>query len=297
MKNRIRELREEHKYSQEELAKVLGTTRQAISLYETGQREPKLETWQKLAEYFEVSIPYLQGIELTKKEQLEAVKTLVLKLYASSLKSKLYGWELSETLSENFWQLDFLNKTDAVDVDRFDVEFALNDYIKYLFPEKYQDLKNKNDSLFYRDDLLYLDDSQFGTETELEHELDKNIEEIVLPYFKYFIKDLASFISSKYTITSNDNWVNANTILDITDWFDKKVSNERKKNELPEIKELEQFEFKNINIPLINVRDKVKSGLESGNFDIEKLNDDVDAIAQSLNEYKKKINEIFTGRK
>lgn len=32
-----------------------------LSRYETGRREPKLETWQKLADYFNVSVPYLRG--------------------------------------------------------------------------------------------------------------------------------------------------------------------------------------------------------------------------------------------
>ena len=60
--NRIRQLREENKISQADLAKYLGVTHQSISLYERGDREPKLETWQKFAEYFEVQVDYLQGI-------------------------------------------------------------------------------------------------------------------------------------------------------------------------------------------------------------------------------------------
>lgn len=61
-KNRIAELRKTKKLSQAQLAKNTGLTRQAISLYEIGKREPKLETWIKLAKFFEVPIPYLQGI-------------------------------------------------------------------------------------------------------------------------------------------------------------------------------------------------------------------------------------------
>ena len=62
MKNRIKELRQVKGVSQQNVAKALGLTRQAIALYETGQRSPKFEVWQKLADYFEVSIPYLMGI-------------------------------------------------------------------------------------------------------------------------------------------------------------------------------------------------------------------------------------------
>lgn len=60
--NRIKEIRQEKNLSQTDIAKALGVTRQAISLYEKGDREPKLETWQKLADFFDVSVPYLQGI-------------------------------------------------------------------------------------------------------------------------------------------------------------------------------------------------------------------------------------------
>ena len=32
-----------------------------LSQYETGKRHPKFEVWQKLASFFHVSVPYLQG--------------------------------------------------------------------------------------------------------------------------------------------------------------------------------------------------------------------------------------------
>lgn len=40
-----------------------------LSRYENGSREPKLATWQKLADYFNVSVGYLQGVhEITTDE-------------------------------------------------------------------------------------------------------------------------------------------------------------------------------------------------------------------------------------
>lgn len=59
--NRIKELRIKHGLSQGDLAKATGLTRQAISNYERGDREPKMETWQKLADCFNVSIPSARG--------------------------------------------------------------------------------------------------------------------------------------------------------------------------------------------------------------------------------------------
>lgn len=60
--NRIREIRKQKNISQAKIAEFLNTTPQSISLYEKGQREPKITTWQKLAEFFEVPTPYLMGV-------------------------------------------------------------------------------------------------------------------------------------------------------------------------------------------------------------------------------------------
>lgn len=65
--NRIKELRVEKHKTQKEIAKFLNITEQALSHYERGLREPKLKTWQALANYFDVSVPYLQGISEHRK--------------------------------------------------------------------------------------------------------------------------------------------------------------------------------------------------------------------------------------
>ena len=52
----LKELRNKAKKSQQEVADYLGVSRQAYSHYETGKREPDLETLLKLGEYFECSI-------------------------------------------------------------------------------------------------------------------------------------------------------------------------------------------------------------------------------------------------
>ena len=59
--NRLKELRKSQGLSQVELARKTGISNQAISFYERGERHPKIETWQKLADYFNVSVPYAQG--------------------------------------------------------------------------------------------------------------------------------------------------------------------------------------------------------------------------------------------
>ena len=61
MKNRIKELREKNNFTLDDIQKMTGIKRGTYSNYENGNTEPKIETWQKLADFFGVSVPYLQG--------------------------------------------------------------------------------------------------------------------------------------------------------------------------------------------------------------------------------------------
>lgn len=60
--NRILELRKKNNYTLADVAKVLGVGTNTISRYETGKREPKIETWDKLAMFFQVPTSYLMGL-------------------------------------------------------------------------------------------------------------------------------------------------------------------------------------------------------------------------------------------
>lgn len=68
MSNRIRELRNKQSLTLKELGEKVGLAPNTISQYETGDREPKLKTWQKLADYFDVTVPYIQGVSDVKKD-------------------------------------------------------------------------------------------------------------------------------------------------------------------------------------------------------------------------------------
>lgn len=60
--NRIAELRKEKHLTIQQLADEIGVANGTISRYEKGSREPKLETWMKLAEFFNVPTSYLTGV-------------------------------------------------------------------------------------------------------------------------------------------------------------------------------------------------------------------------------------------
>lgn len=59
---RIRDMREDSDKKQEELAIVLGITRQQYHLYESGKREIPVHHLIKLAKFYNVSVDYLLGL-------------------------------------------------------------------------------------------------------------------------------------------------------------------------------------------------------------------------------------------
>lgn len=60
--NRLRQLREERKINQEELAYALGTTQQRISLYENEKAPLTSEEIKQYAKYFSVTSDYILGL-------------------------------------------------------------------------------------------------------------------------------------------------------------------------------------------------------------------------------------------
>ena len=67
MQNRLKEIRQEKKLTLKEVSSQLEQNNlkispDALAKYERGDREPKLETWQKLADFFNVPVDYLLGI-------------------------------------------------------------------------------------------------------------------------------------------------------------------------------------------------------------------------------------------
>ena len=63
MKNRLKALRMEKDLTLDEIQNQTGIKRGTYSNYENGITEPKIDTWEKLANFFEVSVPYLQGLD------------------------------------------------------------------------------------------------------------------------------------------------------------------------------------------------------------------------------------------
>ena len=58
---RVRDIREDSDLTQQDIAEVLGITRQQYQLYESGKREMPMHLFIKLADHYDVSLDYLAG--------------------------------------------------------------------------------------------------------------------------------------------------------------------------------------------------------------------------------------------
>lgn len=59
----LRELRTEKNLSQPDLGNIFSVSRQTISSWESGQREPSIDTLVNIAKFFNVTTDYLLGKE------------------------------------------------------------------------------------------------------------------------------------------------------------------------------------------------------------------------------------------
>ena len=67
--DRLKECRKNKNKTQKDVADYLGITECGYQNYEIRRREPKIETLNKLADYFDVSIDYLTGRSDNPKRQ------------------------------------------------------------------------------------------------------------------------------------------------------------------------------------------------------------------------------------
>ena len=65
---RLKDLREDHDLTQQDIAQVLQTTREQVSKYETGKQMMGVDKYIKLAKFYNVSLDYLTGVIDTPKK-------------------------------------------------------------------------------------------------------------------------------------------------------------------------------------------------------------------------------------
>ncbi|GAB5055483.1 hypothetical protein PESHB5_19820 [Pediococcus parvulus] len=100
IQNKIRELRKNEGLTLNEFSSRVNIPRANLSRYERGDREPKLATWEKLADFFQVSVPYIQGLGLQEQDKKNIIINVTFK----------YFWT-QETINPSFdsAELDFYN--------------------------------------------------------------------------------------------------------------------------------------------------------------------------------------------
>ena len=67
---RIRDLREDHDKTQEQIAQILGTSQTMYARYERGANELPIRHLMRLAEYYDVSTDYILGRTNNPKPQI-----------------------------------------------------------------------------------------------------------------------------------------------------------------------------------------------------------------------------------
>lgn len=94
-KNRLKELRNQRKLTLDDIEEKTGIRRGTYSNYENGKTEPKMETWKKLADYYGVTVPYIQGEFDTK--YLEKLIELLMIISFSKMPLKYREYELDDS--------------------------------------------------------------------------------------------------------------------------------------------------------------------------------------------------------
>lgn len=81
---KLREIRLKKKLTQKKIAEVIGYSTGAYSKYEVGDREPPLDVLCKLADYYDVSVDYLIGREVSSMDGLSRSEIILVEKYRQS---------------------------------------------------------------------------------------------------------------------------------------------------------------------------------------------------------------------
>ena len=116
---KIKELRNKYKYTQTELANIVGVTKSTIAAYENDTRQPSYEVLIKLSHIFKVSLDYLilnrsmttVNVDGLTDEQIGAIQTLITYFRHSRIIDDFYGdkpldFKEKRTLIEEYYSKD-----------------------------------------------------------------------------------------------------------------------------------------------------------------------------------------------
>lgn len=248
MKNRLKQIRQKKGLSLAEVGNGVGLATNTISRYENGKREPKLETWQKLANFFNVPVSYLQGIdvdEIIEQVNFEKLSPLGLSFYEKESLNK------DESLEETEIQLheDMLNS--ILYSEKSSALESMNKYIEFLSKLKAKITAFNNDEFLdnYLNDVVAeycWDDYSNSDLATVNHKLIRE----VLKRVENGNKELRNYIVKKFIYDSSDM---------LESYFEYKKSH---KEDITEVKayldESEKEINKNMSEPLKTLLKKLK---------------------------------------
>ena len=100
---RLYQLRKSKGISQEELANVVGVSRQAVQKWESGASRPDMDNLTAIAEFFQVSLDYLiRGVEPAAPQASSEVHTTIINHYYP-------GWSYEYTSRRTLWGLPLVH--------------------------------------------------------------------------------------------------------------------------------------------------------------------------------------------
>ncbi|MGQ7625744.1 helix-turn-helix transcriptional regulator [Streptococcus suis] len=179
--NRLRQLRKENNYSQEDIAKAVNISVKTVSRWENGETTIKQDKAQELADYFGVSVGQLLGYEAYQEiedEAMNSYKEIVRLLHANAdIKEIISKYEESQT-KHGKWNISLF-------IDNADNISLIEQSIKAQILDK-----------FSEEQVGEYDEEMYGT-------LDKNVNDtyIALAYLPMIFKD---FFSSFLTLSNSD---------------------------------------------------------------------------------------------
>lgn len=162
--NRLRQLREEKGYSLRQLGLEVDMNASVLGNYERGDRQPRIDVWEKLANFFNVSTPYIMGISNERNEMDDLLK----KKINNILEKKSFGNDENnevaifiEILLNDITQ--FINSLLHENDRDFQIQTldAMSDFIKLMSAAIPESENSKIESLTYN--LSFLKDLYTGS--------------------------------------------------------------------------------------------------------------------------------------
>ncbi|MHC8463608.1 helix-turn-helix domain-containing protein [Weissella tructae] len=165
--NRLKEVRQSNNLTQKDVSEGTDIPVNTYSNYERGDREPKLEVWGKLASFFGLDVPYLQGLTDEPAFTQETLQNALYKLDSSKDEQEYkQSWEEFDELSNKEEAQKDLFRGLSIHNNVFDHTIGKLSWRVELTPERVEKLTSLGRSADYMSRFFEKDNSDFFKEFE-----------------------------------------------------------------------------------------------------------------------------------